>query len=146
MNNKKEWNGEGDPPIGCECEYTPRPSGMFWHRITILGVGETLYFVKFGDDGSEGSLLIDEVTLRPLKSEEDIGQVKQDHRRQAKAKETLAQELPVHLNLQEIGLIGCDSHADTFWACAVVLPWVRRSRKKSGTATWARGSSSGWRM
>tara|TARA_R110000803_G_scaffold8609_5_gene27597 strand:+ start:105 stop:536 length:432 start_codon:yes stop_codon:yes gene_type:complete len=71
MNNKIEWDGEGKPPIGCECEYKRRYSGTIWDRIKIFGVGDTFYLVKFGN-GNEGTLLIDEFTIRPLRSEEDI--------------------------------------------------------------------------
>lgn len=58
------WNGEGLPPVGCECECQFRGE---WQKCTILFSGKQIVVVMVGDDEypfeSKGSL------FRPIRSE-----------------------------------------------------------------------------
>lgn len=60
------WNGEGLPPVGCECECQ---FGGEWQKCTILFSGKQIVVVMVGDDEypfeSKGSL------FRPIRSESD---------------------------------------------------------------------------
>ena len=35
---KPAWNGEGVPPVGCECEYQYKVHGSEWHRFECVAV------------------------------------------------------------------------------------------------------------
>ena len=64
QNSAPIWNGEGLPPVGCECECQFRGE---WQKCTILFSGKQIVVVMVGDDEypfeSKGSL------FRPIRSE-----------------------------------------------------------------------------
>lgn len=69
---KSEWNGEGLPPVGIECEHKPGPTDDGWFTVKILAhtvVGE-FYVAVFQDDTvvsySSASM------FRPIRTPEQI--------------------------------------------------------------------------
>ena len=40
-----EWDGEGLPPVGCECEYRPDPKHDFWDKCAYLAHFDGEHFV-----------------------------------------------------------------------------------------------------
>lgn len=63
------WNGEGLPPVGCECERSW--AGDKWLSCEILFTSNQLIVVKLKESGIEKAYNIGEVTFRPILSEED---------------------------------------------------------------------------
>lgn len=63
------WNGEGLPPVGCECERSW--AGDKWLSCEILFTSNQLIVVKLKESGIEKAYNIGEVTFRPIRSEED---------------------------------------------------------------------------
>ena len=63
------WNGEGLPPVGCECEYTMQTiTGDDWNQCTVDYVGSS--FVVYRDCcGVELSCSIGCIKFRPILSE-----------------------------------------------------------------------------
>ena len=68
-----EWNGEGLPPVGCECEWEDNTG---WTPVTIKYLSN--WVVVFSGKCSSGEdveiakkLYIDDVKFRPLRSEEE---------------------------------------------------------------------------
>lgn len=63
------WNGEGLPPIGCECEYTKESlPGNEWTQCTVDYVGAS--FVVYRDCyGVELTGIIGDIKFRPLRTE-----------------------------------------------------------------------------
>lgn len=62
-----EWNGEGFPPVGCECEMAWSESGF--EPCKILFIGESVALVK--RDRREDCYTLSTVKFRPLRSEAD---------------------------------------------------------------------------
>ena len=64
----------GQPPVGCECEYSWEQHAG-WYKIKVLAIGETHLFIRHIDvsrtEGYEGTLRINEIKFRPLKTQED---------------------------------------------------------------------------
>lgn len=65
------WNGEGLPPVGCECEYTKESlPGNEWTQCTVDYVGAS--FVVYRDCyGVELTGIIGDIKFRPIHSEAD---------------------------------------------------------------------------
>lgn len=66
------WDGEGLPPVGCECELAyKRSHPQIWLgcRIDFIGKGAV---VVTTENNSEMCLYKDEVDFRPIKSEREI--------------------------------------------------------------------------
>lgn len=65
------WNGEGLPPVGCECEYTKESlPGNEWTQCTVDYVGAS--FVVYRDCyGVELTGIIGDIKFRPIRSESD---------------------------------------------------------------------------
>lgn len=63
------WNGEGLPPVGCECEYTKETlPGDEWTQCTVDYVGAS--FVVYRDCyGVELTGIIGDIKFRPIRSE-----------------------------------------------------------------------------
>lgn len=68
---KTEWNGEGLPPVGVECEYTKESlPGNEWTQCTVDYVGAS--FVVYRDCyGVELTGIIGDIKFRPIRSEAD---------------------------------------------------------------------------
>lgn len=61
---KPAWNGEGVPPVGCECECRFLDA---WHVCKVLFVGAEVIVGVI--DGSEGVFSVNHTKFRPLQSE-----------------------------------------------------------------------------
>ena len=59
-----EWNGEGVPPVGCECECQFLDA---WHVCKVLFVGAEVIVSVI--DGSERAFSVNHTKFRPLQSE-----------------------------------------------------------------------------
>lgn len=68
---KPAWNGEGLPPVGCECEYMKhtRNSGNNWSKGTVKYIGE--FTVVIDDDDVDGEVIAHPLgcAFRPLRTE-----------------------------------------------------------------------------
>lgn len=63
------WDGEGLPPVGCECERSW--AGDKWQKCKILFTSSQLVVVKMKEGGDEHAYTIGEVIFRPIRSEAD---------------------------------------------------------------------------
>lgn len=63
------WNGEGLPPVGCECERSW--AGDKFLPCKIVFTSNQLVVVKIKGSGIEDAYYIGDVTFRPLRSEAD---------------------------------------------------------------------------
>lgn len=68
------WNGEGLPPVGCECEHCPGGTTQKeWERVTVLAISErtggvfTDYWLR-RDDGSS-YVIGNPYRFRPIRTE-----------------------------------------------------------------------------
>lgn len=66
---KPEWNGEGLPPVGCECEFKANDGG--WGIGTVLCVGKSRIFWLCHEDGDEYTSEVNPQEFRPIRSEAD---------------------------------------------------------------------------
>lgn len=64
--NMVEWNGEGLPPVGCECELYDSESG--WEIVFVKYVGNKTVVVDLLD-GDEYSFELSTCEFRPLRTE-----------------------------------------------------------------------------
>jgi len=64
--NMVEWNGEGLPPVGCECELYDSESG--WEVVFVKYVGNKTVVVDLLD-GDEYSFELSTCEFRPLRTE-----------------------------------------------------------------------------
>lgn len=64
---KPAWNGEGLPPVGCECEISF--SGKSLGQCEILFVGDSLIVWKQKPSQQEGSGYHRHMNIRPLRTE-----------------------------------------------------------------------------
>lgn len=62
------WNGEGLPPVGCECELFDSESG--WETVVIKFIGNKTAVVDT-EDGEEYSFELSTCDFRPIRSEAD---------------------------------------------------------------------------
>lgn len=64
-----EWDGEGLPPVGCECEARYRSERSEWALFRCVATEQS---VAFGWNGDEPVILIDDLyEFRPIRSEAD---------------------------------------------------------------------------
>lgn len=63
---KPAWNGEGLPPVGCECECQFLDA---WHVCKVLFVGAEVIVGVI--DGSERAFSVSHTKFRPIKSESE---------------------------------------------------------------------------
>lgn len=61
------WDGNGLPPVGCECERSW--AGDKWLNCRVLFIGEEIVVVKIPT--REAAYRLSEVTFRPVRSEAD---------------------------------------------------------------------------
>lgn len=102
---KPAWNGEGLPPVGCECEY--RDNNGEWYPVTIKYASDQLVVI-YGitkilgvEQGTEiaKDIIIDKPQFRPLRTESErkheavlesicavLEMVAQDYKREGEAK------------------------------------------------------------
>lgn len=72
---KTAWNGEGLPPVGCECVVTPHNTAWGFSSVddytgrVLAYDGEDFWFVMLG--GVKVTSRTDKVDFRPIKSEAD---------------------------------------------------------------------------
>lgn len=77
------WDGQGLPPVGCECNVTPHNTlwgfdSLDTRRVKVLGgyVGEFVWLMELHSDGSDSFSLIttrtDKVDFTPIKTAEQI--------------------------------------------------------------------------
>lgn len=64
-----EWDGEGLPPVGCECEFKANDGG--WGIGTVLCVGKNRIFWLCHEDGDEYTSEVNPQEFRPIRSEAD---------------------------------------------------------------------------
>lgn len=67
--SKPEWDGEGFPPVGCECEFKDNDGG--WGIGTVLCVGKNRIFWLCHEDGDEYTSEVNPQEFRPISSEAD---------------------------------------------------------------------------
>ncbi|EBB4192240.1 hypothetical protein CHY78_14585 [Salmonella enterica] len=91
---KPAWNGEGVPPVGCECECQFLDA---WHLCKVLFVGAEVIVGVI--DGSERAFSVSHTKFRPLRTESErkheavlesicaiLEMVAQDYKREDEAK------------------------------------------------------------
>lgn len=66
---KPAWNGEGLPPVGCECEISF--SGKSLGQCEVLFVGDSLIVWKQKSSQQEGSGYHRHMNIRPLRTESE---------------------------------------------------------------------------
>lgn len=66
---KQTWNGEGLPPVGCECEISF--SGKSLGQCEVLFVGDSLIVWKQKSSQQEGSGYHRHMNIRPLRTESE---------------------------------------------------------------------------
>ena len=64
-----EWNGDGLPPVGCECERSW--AGDKFLPCKILFTSNQIVVVKLKESGREDSYNIGDVAFRPIRSEDE---------------------------------------------------------------------------
>jgi len=75
-----DWDGEGLPPVGAECEI--KASGVYWVKVQILAYGKTRFIFEILDGqvdengdaiGGEQDYFIDKTLFRPIRTKEHLG-------------------------------------------------------------------------
>ena len=71
--NKQEWNGEGWPPVGCECEYRPTEQAS-WAKVKVLATAGDYFWLGYPDDKLSDGPDTHHKTgeFRPLQTKADI--------------------------------------------------------------------------
>lgn len=69
MLKSKGWDGEGLPPVGCECEFKANDGG--WGIGTVLCVGRNRIFWLCHEDGDEYTSEVNPQEFHPIRSEAD---------------------------------------------------------------------------
>lgn len=68
--NPNSWNGEGMPPVGCECEYAfigkYRES---FYRGMVIAYGESNVFMQHWASNNEFIQPLDKIKFRPIRTE-----------------------------------------------------------------------------
>ncbi len=67
LSQKPSWNGEGLPPVGCECECQFLDA---WHVCKVLFVGAEVIVGVI--DGSERAFSVSHTKFRPLRTESEM--------------------------------------------------------------------------
>ncbi len=66
-----EWNGEGNPPAGTECERSNvGDNHQSFRKIKVKYIGEEFAVVVY-DDGRERAEKLDQLSFRPIKTERE---------------------------------------------------------------------------
>lgn len=68
LSQKPAWNGEGVPPVGCECEISF--SGKSLGECEVIFIGDELIVWKQKTSGKEGSGYHRHIKFLPLRTEE----------------------------------------------------------------------------
>lgn len=69
----KTWDGVGHPPIGTVCEYFKHAKyKTSWIKVNVVFIGENLIVFEHVASGNEFSEQIADVSLRPIKTPEQI--------------------------------------------------------------------------
>lgn len=63
-----EWNGEGLPPVGCECE---REVPRGWSRCRINYASSAIIVYQMLESGNEYASTLSAFRFRPIRSEEE---------------------------------------------------------------------------
>lgn len=67
------WDGVGQPPIGTICEYLKHAKyKTSWIKVKVVFIGENLIVFEHAANGNEFSEQITDVSLRPIKTPEQI--------------------------------------------------------------------------
>jgi len=78
-----EWNGDGLPLVGTECEvYFPKDTHPEWYKVKVMYLSE--YMTVFFGDGEENSYTLKrlkdlEVEFRPIRTPEQIAAEEQEN-------------------------------------------------------------------
>ena len=68
--SKTEWNGEGMPPVGCECEFNACDRG--WEKCTVMYASKyTVILHTISDGDPEEAFIPEDLKFRPIRSEVD---------------------------------------------------------------------------
>ncbi len=68
--SKTEWDGEGLPPAGCECEFNAYDRG--WEKCVVLYVSEYTALLRTDRASDpEEAFIPEDVDFRPIRSEAD---------------------------------------------------------------------------
>lgn len=65
------WDGEGLPPVGCECEYKWQNDRWRTGKVCYLSTHTLLMMEMFDGEESESAYGVDDVIFRPIISEAD---------------------------------------------------------------------------
>lgn len=69
----KIWDGVGHPQIGTVCEYFKHAKyKTSWIKVKVVFIGENLIVFEHGANGNEFSEQITDVSLRPIKTPDQI--------------------------------------------------------------------------
>lgn len=68
--SKQEWNGEGLPPVGCECEFNAHDRG--WGKCVVLYASEFTVLLRTDRESDpEEAFVPEDIEFRPIRSESD---------------------------------------------------------------------------
>lgn len=67
---KVEWDGNGLPPVGCECEVA-QPGQIIWDTFKVIAVASGTVFGFFNNDVSGAALDENCFSFRPIRSESE---------------------------------------------------------------------------
>lgn len=66
----EEWDGEGMPPVGCECEFNAHERG--WEKCSVLYASKYTVLLRTARDGDpEEAFTPEDLKFRPIRSEAD---------------------------------------------------------------------------
>ncbi|TKU48101.1 hypothetical protein [Citrobacter sp. wls714] len=64
----EEWDGEGRPPVGCECEFNAHERG--WEKRSVLYASKYTVLLRTARDGDpEEAFTPEDLKFRPIRSE-----------------------------------------------------------------------------
>lgn len=67
---KAKWDGEGMPPVGCECEFNAHERG--WEKCSVLYASKYTVLLRTARDGDpEEAFTPEDLKFRPIRSEAD---------------------------------------------------------------------------
>ncbi|WP_339892144.1 hypothetical protein [uncultured Alteromonas sp.] len=67
---QQEWNGEGLPPVGVECEIAKVCDALCWNKGAVDFYGKEKCIITFRD-GREAAFILNRVLFRPLKTQQE---------------------------------------------------------------------------
>jgi len=68
VSEESEWNGEGLPPVGCECEFNAYDRG--WEKCVVLYVSEYTVLLRTNRASDpEEAFIPGDIEFRPIRSE-----------------------------------------------------------------------------